>query len=49
MSQGAFVNISSTHQATKLGQLIDISKENNFQESFEQFGRLGLRSRSFTI
>ena len=32
----------------KLGQLTDISKGNNFQESFEQFGGLGLSSRSFS-
>ena len=34
---------------TKLSQLIDISKGNNFQESFKQFGGLGLSSRSFLI
>ena len=39
----------STHEITKLGQLIDISKGNNFLESFEQFGGLGLGSRSFSI
>ena len=33
---------------TKLGQLTDVNKGNNFQESFEQFGRLGLSSRSFS-
>ena len=33
----------------KLGQLMDISKGNNFEEFFEQFGRLGLNSRSFPI
>ena len=40
---------STTHDVTKLGQLIDINKGNNFQESFEQFGGLGLSSRSFSI
>ena len=49
MRQGAFLNISFEPQATKLGQLIYISKGNNFQESFEQFGGLGLSSRSFSI
>ena len=34
---------------TKLGQLIDISKGNNFEKSFEQFGWLGLDSRPFLI
>ena len=33
-----------TDEITKLGQLIDISKGNNFQQSFEQFGGLGLGS-----
>ena len=37
----------TTHHITKLGQLKDINKGNNFQESFEQFGGLGLSSRSF--
>ena len=32
---------TKTHYVTKLGQLIDISKDNSFQESFAQFGRLG--------
>ena len=32
----------TTDEITKLGQLIDISKGNNFQQSFEQFGGLGL-------
>ena len=36
---------NTTHQVTNLGQLIDISKGNNFQEFFEQFGWLGLSSR----
>ena len=30
--------ITPPTQITKLGQLIDISKDNNFYESFEQFG-----------
>ena len=30
----------------KLGKLIDINKDNNFHESFEQFGGLELSSRS---
>ena len=33
----------------ELGLLMDISKGHNFQESFEQFGGLGLSSRSFSI
>ena len=37
------------HDVTKLGHLINISKGNNFLESFEQFGGLGLRFRSFSI
>ena len=37
---------STTHDVTKLGQLIDINKGNNFQESSKQLGRLGLSSRS---
>ena len=51
MKQGAFLNIfwTTNHEVTKLGQLIDISMDNNFQWSFEQFGRLGLDSRSFLI
>ena len=36
-------------QVTKLGQLMDINKSNNFQELFKQFGGLGLSSRSFSI
>ena len=40
---------TTTHYAIKLGQLIDVSKGNNFQESFEQFGELGLGSRFFSI
>ena len=44
-----FENIfwTTNHEATKLGQLIDISKDHNFHDSFGQFGRLGLDSRSF--
>ena len=38
---------TTTHQVTKLGQLIDINKENNFPEFFEQFGGLGQSSRFF--
>ena len=34
---------------TKLGQLIDIKKDNNFQESFEPSGGVGLSSRPFLI
>ena len=30
-------------------QLLDINKGNNFQECFEQYRELGLRSRSFSI
>ena len=37
MRQGAFLNISLEPKLIKLGQLIDIKKDNNFQESFEQF------------
>ena len=40
---------NTTHKVTKLGQLIDICKGNNFQESFEEFRGLGLSSRSFSI
>ena len=39
----------TTNHVTKLGQLIDISKYNNFQQFFEQFGRPGLDSRFFSI
>ena len=41
--------ITPPTQITKLGQLIDISKNNNFYESFEQFGGLWLRYSSFSI
>ena len=40
---------TTTHELTKLGQMIDICKGNNFKESFEQFGGLGLSFRSFSI
>ena len=40
---------TTTHEVTRLGQLIVISKENNFQQSFEQVGGLGKDSRSFLI
>ena len=40
---------TTTHKVTKLGQLIDISKGNNFLQSFEQFGRPGLDFRPFLI
>ena len=33
--------ITPPTQITKLGQLIDISKYNNFYEPFEQFGGCG--------
>ena len=40
---------TTNHEVTKLGQLIDINKDNNFQWSFEQFGRLKLDSKFFLI
>ena len=40
---------TTTHKVTKLGQLIDVNKGNYFQESFEQFGELGLSSRILSI
>ena len=48
---GAFLNIfwTTTDLVTKLGQLIDINKSNNFQESFQQSGGLELSSRVFSI
>ena len=49
MRQGCifeYIFVTTTHQVTKLGILVDISKGNNFLESFEPFGRLGLSSRS---
>ena len=44
-----FIFWTTTHKFTKLDQLVDISKGNNFQWSFEQFEGLGLGSRSFLI
>ena len=44
-----FIFWTTTHWVTKLGQVIDISKGKNFQESFEQFGRLRLSSWPFSI
>ena len=38
-----------TDKVTKFVQLIDISMGNDFHESFEQFGKLGLHSRSISI
>ena len=49
---GAFLNVSfepQLNQVTKLGQLIDISKGDNFKESLEQYGGLGLSSSFFSI
>ena len=40
---------TTTHEVTKLGQLIVISKSTNFQQSFEQFVGLGLEFRYFLI
>ena len=40
---------TKTHSATKLGQLIEKSKENNLQKPFGQFSGLGLSFRSFSI
>ena len=40
MRQGAFLTISFEPQLLKTpidGQLIDVSKDNGFEESFEQF------------
>ena len=48
MIQGAFLNISFETQLIKVnkcGKLIDISKDNNFNESFEQFGGLEVSSK----
>ena len=39
----------SIHYVTKPFEIIDISKGNSFRKSFEQFGELGLRFRSFQI
>ena len=35
-----YIFCTTNHEVTTLGQLIDISKYYNFQQSFEQFGRL---------
>ena len=40
---------TTTHLVTKLGQLIDTSNGNSFQESFEQFGGLAVSPKSFSI
>ena len=40
---------TKSHEVTKLNQLINISKGNNFREFFEQFGGLGLSSRSYLV
>ena len=40
---------TTTHLVTILAQLIDMSKHNTFQESFEKCGGLGLSSRFFSI
>ena len=40
---------TTTHEATKLGQLIDISKGDNFQKFFEQSEGVELDSRSFLV
>ena len=40
---------TTTHEVTKLGQVIDISKANNFQEFFKHLRGLGLSSRSCSI
>ena len=50
--QGAFLNIyllNHNSLSRETWPLIDINKGNNFQEFFEQFGGLGLSSRSFLI
>ena len=39
---------TTTHKVNKPAQLIDISKGNNFQESFEQFGGLELSFSSLS-
>ena len=44
-----YVFWATTYKVTKLGRLIDISKNNNFLESFEQLGELWLGSKSFWI
>ena len=40
---------TTIHWVIYFDQLIDINKGNNFRESFEQFGGLGLSSKSFSI
>ena len=40
---------TKSHEVAKLDQLINISKGNNFREFFEQFGGLGLSSRSYLV
>ena len=40
---------TTTHEVTKLGQLIDINKCNNCQYSFEQFGGQGLDPGPFNL
>ena len=47
MRQGASLNISFEPQLIKSTNLINISKGNSFQESFEQFGGVRLSLRSF--
>ena len=49
MKQVAFLNTSFEPQIIKLGQLLGISKDNSFQESFEQFGGLRPGPRRFSI
>ena len=44
-----YVFWTTTHEVTKRSQLIDISKGNNFLETFEHFVRLALGSRFFSI
>ena len=41
--------LNQTSLVHQIGQLIDIKNGNNFQESFDQFGGLELRSKSFSI
>ena len=48
--QGAFLNISFEPQLIKFPNLANsYNNRNNFQECFEDFGRLGLSSRSISI
>ena len=44
-----YISLTTTHYVTKFGQLININKSNNFQESFKLFRGLGLGSRPFSI